>query len=454
MNNFRKQAVLFKNAEAMAQAFLRAYFGNSKINFPLNPFQMLEDEGVIFSILNLKKLEGVYIPATDDYDVPVAGISANRPITRQRYTAVHELCHHFRDAGKSVACPMLPQSEIEKFADAFASAVLMPLPDLKYQVNKRKNTNGYVSFDDVLEIADYFGVSFQACLYRIAYVIHAISGNTEASELKKRIDKYAPEKKRKAKNLSYAKLYEGLFDCYSRQLAIASNDHARFVFQNNYIYNDSRIEGVDAEIEQVSEIVTDLRLKKQNSRYCTETAGDAYMSVAGHYDIYQYIFAEKSEEKISVFETMTLNQKLFAYYPHPEFGGATRKNNALVIGAKFDTIDYNDIATELAKLDTEVKRSSGDCQNKSISEYIKEICRIHHRLTVIHPFADGNGRTARAFMNMQLVRSHITPLYIKAEDKKEYIEALSAADKLQNYDLLYEVIFKAILRSHVELKMN
>ncbi|MBQ0054952.1 MAG: Fic family protein [Synergistaceae bacterium] len=453
MNSFREQASKFESAEKMAQAFLKAYFGNSKIVFPLNPFQMLKDEGIIFSISNFHKLEGVYVPAADGDDVPVVGINANRPITRQRYTAVHELCHHFRDTGKSVVCPMSPQSATEKFAESFASAVLMPYADLKHQVNKRKNAGGYISFDDVLEIADYFGVSFQACLFRIAYVIHAISVNTEPSELRKSIAKYAPEKKRRAKHLSYAKLYAGLFDCYFKQLATDGNDRARFVFQNNYIYNDSRIEGLDVDIEQISEIVTDLRLKKQNSCYCSDTGSDAYMSAAGHYDIYQHIFTEEHKDKLSVFETMSLNQKLFAYYPHPEFGGSTRKNNTLVIGAKFETVDHNDIANELAALDTEVKRSFEQRFSKPLSKYIQEICRIHHRLTVIHPFADGNGRTARAFMNMQLVRSSITPLYIRTEDKDEYIEALAAADKTQNYEPLYEVIFKAILRSHVELKM-
>ena len=52
---------------------------------------------------------------------------------------------------------------------------------------------------------------------------------------------------------------------------------------------------------------------------------------------------------------------------------------------------------------------------------------------------------------MQLVRAGITPIYIKVEDKKEYIEALSRADQLGDYDELYEVIYKLIIRSYVEL---
>lgn len=54
----------------------------------------------------------------------------------------------------------------------------MPLEELRLQVKKRAKS-GYVGFDDILEIADYFGVSFESCLFRVAYLIHAVPGNKE-----------------------------------------------------------------------------------------------------------------------------------------------------------------------------------------------------------------------------------------------------------------------------------
>ena len=79
------------------------------------------------------------------------------------------------------------------------------------------------------------------------------------------------------------------------------------------------------------------------------------------------------------------------------------------------------------------------------------IDRVHHRITVIHPFPEGNGRTSRAFMNMQLVRSELSPIYIKVEEKDEYISALELADKEGNYTNLYEIIFKVMIRVHAEM---
>ena len=208
-------------------------------------------------------------------------------------------------------------------------------------------------------------------------------------------------------------------------------------------------------LEQASEIVTDIRLNEQNSIYCTEEKNaEVYMSIAGHYKMYQEIFSEPVKKSLDVYNLFVLNKLLFSYYPHPEFGGSARQNNTLVIGAKFDTVDYHEIFSELAKIDTEVRMFFSKKNEVLTSDYIKHVARVHHKITVIHPFSEGNGRTSRAFMNVQFVRAGITPIYIKVEDKKEYLAALSRADQCDDYDELYEIIFRLIIRSSVELHRN
>ena len=447
---FETEAKLYTDPEEMAKAYLVKYFGHQKIEYPINPFQMLKDEGILFSLRDFKKLEGVYIPATSENDVPIVGINANRPITRQRFSAAHELCHHFRDADKQISCPIGAKTATERFAEDFAAALLMPISELRAQVNKRRNSSRNISFDDVLEIADYFGVSFQACLFRIAYLIHAISGNTEPEELRKRAGKYKPDKERKRRHMTYTKLYEGLIDCYQEQLSFKPSDFARHIFQNDYIYNDSRMEGLDITLEQASEIVTDLRLNMQNSEYCNQE-NEAFLSIAGHYDMYREIFTEPVKNTLDVYYIFSLNKLLFSHYPHPEFGGSARQNNTLVLGSKFETVDYHEIFNELAKVDLQVRDFFSRRSTIPMSEYIEHVARTHHQITVIHPFPEGNGRTSRAFLNVQLVRAGITPIYIKVEDKKEYIAALSRADQLGDYDELYEIVCRLIIRSYVDL---
>jgi len=58
-----------------------------------------------------------------------------------------------------------------------------------------------------------------------------------------------------------------------------------------------------------------------------------------------------------------------------------------------------------------------------------EAAWLHHRFAQIHPFADGNGRVARAIASLVFVKAGWFPLIIKREDKTRYIEALEKADE-------------------------
>lgn len=437
--------------EELATEYIARYYKDDDIQYPINPFKMLKDEGVLFSIQSFDKLEGIYIPASGKDDMPLVGINGNRPITRQRFTAAHELCHHFKDSDKTSSCPIFgKKNAAERFADKFAAVLLMPYYEMKRQIDVRKDESGFVTFDGVLGIAEYFGVSFGACAYRTAYTFKAIDGDIDSTALDKRIKKYKAEKKRKEKGYSYSSLYADLIENYEEQLSFRPSERASRLFKSEYIYNDSRMEGVDVTIEAASEIVSDLLLNAQYSKYCEEK-NEAFMSVAGHYKMYTHVLEFPYNGKASVFlDCFRLNKELFSFFPNPDYGGKTREGNTLVLGAKFETVDYTDIYSELLEVDNDIKVFQSKIKDLSLSDRIKFVIEIHHRLTVIHPFMDGNGRTLRAFMNLQLVSMGIPPIYIKTKNKNEYLEALSEADK-NNMNDLYEVIYKSIFRCHMDL---
>jgi len=58
-----------------------------------------------------------------------------------------------------------------------------------------------------------------------------------------------------------------------------------------------------------------------------------------------------------------------------------------------------------------------------------EAAWLHHRFSQIHPFADGNGRVARAIASLVFIKAGWFPLIVKREDKPRYIEALEKADR-------------------------
>jgi Fic family protein len=58
-----------------------------------------------------------------------------------------------------------------------------------------------------------------------------------------------------------------------------------------------------------------------------------------------------------------------------------------------------------------------------------EAAWLHHRFSQIHPFADGNGRVARAVASLIFIKAGWFPVIVKREDKPRYIDALEKADE-------------------------
>jgi Fic family protein len=68
----------------------------------------------------------------------------------------------------------------------------------------------------------------------------------------------------------------------------------------------------------------------------------------------------------------------------------------------------------------------------------------HRRLVDIHPFNDGNGRTARLVMNLVLIRGGYPPLAVRPEDRPAYIRALQQAQAGQGTDSLDNLLYERL----------
>ena len=53
---------------------------------------------------------------------------------------------------------------------------------------------------------------------------------------------------------------------------------------------------------------------------------------------------------------------------------------------------------------------------------------VHHKLVNIHPFFDGNGRTARVVMNLLLLQEGYPLAIVLKNDRKKYYQVLAKAD--------------------------
>ena len=435
--------------QALAEKVLKDRFGEEMPPIPIDPFKLMREYGIVYQLMAFENLEGIYLVPEGEDDLPVVGINYKRKITRQRFTAAHELCHHLKDR-RSEICPKGGNgSETERFAEQFAAELLMPR-DLFLSVAGEYEADGQVSLDDALQIAERFGVSFRSCVLRLAYTFHILDGDYK--NLNKRISDYRPDRKKLAMGMEIENinLLRQAIDSYVFFFTIEP-DIVWYRFKNDFIYNENRMEGLDLDEEEVAEIVADLRMNRQDSLYCKESYEDI-IQVVGHAELYDYIL--ETEDKLTIYKLLDLNRKLFQYAPYPEEAGKTRIDNNLVLGAKFETVDWREVAAELVKLQKPVEELVRDTDRLTISEYVLQALKIHHRITQIHPFRDGNGRSSRAMLNWMLRKKGLPPIYFKLPEKESYYTALERADKYRDYSELLRITIRELFRTIIGVKKN
>lgn len=422
-----------------------------EIKFPIDPFKLLKDSGVLISFSDFEKLEGIIL--NDEDDITIVGINRLRPWARQRFTAAHEHCHFIKDLKKNkneinrIECLSGSNDEIEKFADKYASELLIPKYKLKELCNQYKNADGFIDFDNIIYISEYFGVSFESCVFRIAYTLKMIEGDTDPKELKKRIRNYHPDKKRKElilKNNDFLLIGNAIDSFFYCMVDLNRNIGAKFV--NNYIYYDNKLEGVEQ--KDVPYILADLSYNKEKSKFF-DSKDEKIIMTLGNFALQEYVLT--TEDKLEIRKCNDLHKLLHSYTPYPEYSGNYRTDDAVIMGGTMQPVSYTKIHEEIEKLNMEFDHFLNNIDNYKVSEYIENVVYFIYRFIKIHPFGDGNGRVSRALLNWMLRLKNIPPIYIDDKCRNEYYNALSAIDTDGDYIPFILLVEKRVINTLIEL---
>lgn len=130
-----------------------------------------------------------------------------------------------------------------------------------------------------------------------------------------------------------------------------------------------------------------------------------------------------------------------------ENAGRYRKENVTIKGATHIPPDYLKLPELMEKL---------ILNYNTWNEYhpIIRAALLHGELVKIHPFVDGNGRTSRLLMNLDLMNSGYNPVIIKKESRLKYYEALDKAHTTGNYTDFVKLVTKLeveMLKKYLEL---
>jgi len=130
-----------------------------------------------------------------------------------------------------------------------------------------------------------------------------------------------------------------------------------------------------------------------------------------------------------------------------ENAGRYRRENVTIKGATHIPPDYLKVPELMEKLVL-------NYENWNNFHPIIQAALLHGELVKIHPFVDGNGRTSRLLMNLDLMNHGYNPVIIKKEDRLEYYETLDKAHTTGNYTNFVKLITKLeieMLRKYLKL---
>ncbi len=130
-----------------------------------------------------------------------------------------------------------------------------------------------------------------------------------------------------------------------------------------------------------------------------------------------------------------------------ENAGRYRRENVTIKGATHIPPDYMKVPELMEILVLNYK-------NWNDFHPIIQAALLHGELVKIHPFVDGNGRTSRLLMNLDLMNRGYNPVVIKKENRLEYYEALDIAHTTGNYTDFVKLIIKLeieMLKKYLQL---
>jgi len=121
--------------------------------------------------------------------------------------------------------------------------------------------------------------------------------------------------------------------------------------------------------------------------------------------------------------------------------GKYRDINVLISGAEHRPPQAIEVASKMQEFVAWYKEQHSNLHP------IELAARVHIDFVKIHPFADGNGRTSRLLMNLELIKHGYPPVIIKVADRLEYYKALDIAHTTKNYKPFIELTIKLVQES-------
>ena len=198
-----------------------------------------------------------------------------------------------------------------------------------------------------------------------------------------------------------------------------------------WTYNSNSIEGNTLTLQETKMVIEDgFTIKGKSLR--------EHFEVVNHQEAIEFVESLASNEYVlNKLDILSIHH-LVLQKIEKDFAGKYRTSGVRISGANFvppNALKVDEFVSELI-----------DFANDSEVDILIRSAIFHHRFVGIHPFFDGNGRTARLLLNLILMKSGFPSAIILKNDRKKYYDALNQANN-QDYSKLVLLILQAVERT-------
>ena len=173
-----------------------------------------------------------------------------------------------------------------------------------------------------------------------------------------------------------------------------------------YTYNSNAIEGNTLTLRETDMVLRGLTIDRKPLK--------DHMEAVGHKDAFDFV-RDLVKEQVPLSESIIKQIQYLILADKREDRGVYRRVPVRIMGAKHEPVQPYLIQPKMEQL-LEDYRNNTD-------HIISRLAWFHIEFEGIHPFIDGNGRTGRLLVNLELMKAGYPPIDIKFADRISYYNA-------------------------------
>lgn len=167
-----------------------------------------------------------------------------------------------------------------------------------------------------------------------------------------------------------------------------------------------------------------------------------HLEAKDHFAALKYLSDLVEDNKKPTFSEVLIRQlhRLIMQETDRKWAGKYRNANVIISGSGHTPPEAIEVPKKMANLIRWIRANQKKLHPMELAAI------VHHRIASIHPFFDGNGRTARIVMNLFLMQAGFPLVIILKNDRAKYYSVLAKADR-GDYQPLVRFIAQGVERS-------